>query len=106
MISLAVYSGIIITLTLIGYFSPGYAEIPAPRQSRRSQNRRSQKKRSRCPVLLLLPKPEQMLASQAGAKLFTTAGCIACHSVLGKGGSVGPELSAATLKGRDRAWLD
>ena len=29
MICLAVYSGIIITLTLIGYLSPGYAEMPA-----------------------------------------------------------------------------
>ena len=44
-------------------------------------------------------------AGLPGAKLFTSAGCIACHSVLGKGGSVGPELSAATLKDRDKAWL-
>jgi len=105
MICLAVYAGIIITLTLIGYFSPGYAEIPAPPAKPAVTNQTPVKEAQ---SLSDTPQPAAagvIAAGLPGAKLFTSAGCIGCHSVLGKGGSAGPELSATTLKDRDKAWL-
>ena len=105
MISLAVYSGIIITLTLIGYFSPGYAEMPATQVK---SGVATQAPTTEAQTLSDAARPATAEADASGlpgAKLFTSAGCIACHSVLGKGGAVGPELSAATLKDKDRAWL-
>ena len=47
--------------------------------------------------------------SQAGAKrgqeLFNTVGCMGCHTVNGKGGTVGPNLSDEADKGKSRQWL-
>jgi ubiquinol-cytochrome c reductase cytochrome b subunit len=42
---------------------------------------------------------------QAGATLFTSQGCIACHTVRGRGGNIGPDLSNIGAQGRSRAWL-
>jgi mono/diheme cytochrome c family protein len=105
MISLAVYSGIIIALTLIGYFSPGYAEIPAPPTKPAVSTQPPKKEAQPLSDTAHPPAAGANAAGLSGAKLFYSAGCIACHSVFGKGGSVGPELSAATLKDRDKVWL-
>jgi ubiquinol-cytochrome c reductase cytochrome b subunit len=40
-----------------------------------------------------------------GAQLFHSLGCIGCHRVKGQGGTVGPELSSESLKGKSRPWL-
>jgi ubiquinol-cytochrome c reductase cytochrome b subunit len=40
----------------------------------------------------------------AGRHLFETNGCTACHSINGKGGTVGPDLTHVGSK-RDRDWL-
>jgi len=48
------------------------------------------------------PSPESV---GVGEKLFTSQGCIACHTVHGKGGSIGPDLSTEGDKGRSADWL-
>lgn len=40
-----------------------------------------------------------------GQSLFAANGCIACHSINGAGGSVGPNLSHEKSKGRTLKWL-
>ncbi len=44
-------------------------------------------------------------SAKAGEKLFHDQGCIACHTVQGKGGSIGPDLSDEAAKGRSDPWL-
>jgi mono/diheme cytochrome c family protein len=54
-------------------------------------------------------KPEAGRMSPAvkqGGELFQSKGCTGCHKVYGQGGSVGPELSGDTLKGKSRQWLE
>lgn len=40
----------------------------------------------------------------SGASLFSSEGCIACHTINGKGGSVGPNLSHVGSR-RSLSWL-
>ena len=105
MISLAVYAGIIITLTVIGYLSPGYAVMPAPKTKSKVTKQTTEKEAQPLPDTSQHPAAGVDAAGMPGAKLFSSETCIDCHSVHGKGGSVGPELSSKTLKNRDRAWL-
>ncbi len=42
---------------------------------------------------------------QAGRGLFTSAGCVACHTMEGKGGMAGPDLSHEANLGRSSQWL-
>lgn len=107
MTCLAVYAGIILFLTVIGYLSPGYAEMPSvPEQSSQGKPHQS------APVQAMpdIAKPEttgqkDAAAALPGADLIKSSGCLACHSIHGEGGTVGPALSLQTLKGRDRKWL-
>jgi len=39
-----------------------------------------------------------------GAELFRTRGCIGCHSFKGRGGAIGPDLTAVTHR-RSRGWI-
>jgi ubiquinol-cytochrome c reductase cytochrome b subunit len=96
MICLAVYAGIILSLTIIGYLSPGYAEMPATPVKTATQPQ---------PGAAAPSAPSSNADQMPGAKLFKTVGCIACHSIHGAGRSVGPDLSGERAKGRDRAWL-
>jgi ubiquinol-cytochrome c reductase cytochrome b subunit len=85
MACLVVYGGLILTLTVVGYLSPGFAQMPETKA-----------------------KGERVQVSAAvkrGEELFRSSGCLGCHMVHGKGGSVGPELSGDTLKGKSRQWL-
>jgi sulfur oxidation c-type cytochrome SoxX len=41
-----------------------------------------------------------------GRQLFDTIGCRECHTVDGKGGQVGPDLSDEGHRGRSRQWLE
>ena len=91
MACLAVYAGAVLALTIIGYLSPGFAQMPATKEM----------------------KPAEKVASalqvsqgvKKGEQLFRSSGCINCHKVHGEGGSVGPELAGVTLKGKSRQWL-
>ncbi|MHB1686084.1 MAG: cytochrome b N-terminal domain-containing protein [Ignavibacteriaceae bacterium] len=40
-----------------------------------------------------------------GKQLFTSLGCVGCHTVMGTGGTVGPDLSNEIQKGRTKEWL-
>jgi ubiquinol-cytochrome c reductase cytochrome b subunit len=43
--------------------------------------------------------------SQVGSGLFVSEGCVACHTMEGKGGKVGPDLSNEAKLGRSSQWL-
>ncbi len=86
MTCLALYAGLILTLTIVGHLSPGFAQMPVTKKAKQEKVRVS---------------PEVKL----GEELFRSNGCLNCHKVHGKGGSVGPELSGETLKGKSRQWL-
>jgi len=89
-----IFCATLLALTLLGYYSPGRAEVsgisPAkpgvegPRQSAQSG---------------------QTGQMESGLQIFQTAGCAACHSVEGTGGTIGPALSAGALRGKGRAWI-
>ncbi len=87
MACLIFYAGGVLALTIIGYLSPGFAQIPETKGT----------------------KPQEVTVAVAGAKkgeeLFRVSGCLNCHRVRGVGGSVGPELAGDTLKGKSRQWL-
>ncbi len=40
-----------------------------------------------------------------GKQLFATYGCIACHSMSGQGGTIGPVLTNESQKGRTKDWV-
>ena len=42
---------------------------------------------------------------RAGSELFQASGCTACHSIGGKGGNIGPDLSDEGLRGQTRKWI-
>ncbi len=52
----------------------------------------------------LSPSQNTSLIDQ-GKSLFNSEGCIGCHTIDGKGGSVGPNLSAEGSKGLSKDWL-
>jgi len=58
------------------------------------------------PLLLVLAGPATALAdADTGRNLFEERGCRNCHTLHGKGGKVGPDLSAAgAVAGHDRSW--
>jgi ubiquinol-cytochrome c reductase cytochrome b subunit len=49
--------------------------------------------------------PQASASVKAGAELFTSQGCIACHTVHGQGGNVGPNLSDIGSQGLSNQWL-
>jgi ubiquinol-cytochrome c reductase cytochrome b subunit len=106
MICLAVYAGIIITLTVIGYLSPGYAAMPVtPGKAGGGQQDSSETPQKQAERAHPTDSSQKSAAAMPGAKLFSSLGCIACHSINGAGGSVGPELSGDTVRKRDKKWL-
>jgi sulfur oxidation c-type cytochrome SoxX len=44
--------------------------------------------------------------AKQGEQLFDKVGCLGCHMVNGKGGTVGPDLSNAANEGHSREWLE
>jgi quinol-cytochrome oxidoreductase complex cytochrome b subunit len=51
------------------------------------------------------PSSETSESSKRGAQLFSSLGCVGCHRVNGKGGTIGPEFSPKVLKGKSPQWL-
>ena len=91
MACLLAYAGGVLALTVIGYLSPGFAQIPATKETK--------------PAEQAAAAPEVSAEVKKGEELFRSSGCLNCHKVHGEGGSVGPELAGPTLKGKDRQWL-
>jgi ubiquinol-cytochrome c reductase cytochrome b subunit len=91
MACLLVYAGGVLALTIIGYLSPGFAQIPATKEAKRAEQ--------------AVAAPQVSPEVKRGEQLFQSSGCENCHRVHGEGGSVGPELAGPTLKGKSRQWL-
>jgi ubiquinol-cytochrome c reductase cytochrome b subunit len=51
------------------------------------------------------PSPPAAADISRGRDLFQSQGCMACHKIDGKGGSVGPDLGDEPGKGRSRSWI-
>jgi ubiquinol-cytochrome c reductase cytochrome b subunit len=83
----AVWIGFVVSFTVIGYLSHpegvGGTTGPPPSGSPAS----------------LSP------SAREGARLVASLGCSGCHSINGKGGAVGPDLSDESGRGHSRAWL-
>jgi len=79
--------GFIVTFTVIGYLSHpgGVGGTTGPPPSGSSAS--------------LSP------SAREGSRLFGSLGCNGCHSINGKGGAVGPDLSDEPRRGHSRAWL-
>ncbi len=91
MACLVVYAGGVLALTIAGYLSPGFAQIPETKEAK--------------PAPQAVPAPAVSAGVKRGEQLFQSNGCLNCHKVHGRGGSVGPELAGVTLKGKSRQWL-
>lgn len=91
MACLVVYAGGVLALTIAGYLSPGFAQIPETKGA--------------SPAPQALPAQLASTGVKRGEQLFQSSGCLNCHKVRGRGGSVGPELAGVTLKGKSRQWL-
>ncbi len=98
MACLAAYAGLVLALTVIGYLSPGFAQIP-PTPAKTVQPAKPRTAQEQTEVI-----PAAQI--QAGRQIFQSKGCTACHRVHGQGGSIGPELSGDTLKGKSRQWIE
>jgi ubiquinol-cytochrome c reductase cytochrome b subunit len=44
-------------------------------------------------------------SAREGARLVASLGCNGCHSINGRGGAVGPDLSDESRRGHSRSWL-
>ncbi len=88
MACLLVYAGVVIAFTIMGYLSPGFAQMPA-----------APAKKAAAGKVVELP------GAKKGGELFRSQGCPLCHRIYGKGGTTGPQLSGGTLAGKSRVWV-
>jgi len=91
MACLFAYAGAVLALTIIGYLSPGFAQIPEIKETKATEQKAAA--------------PQVSPEVKRGEQIFRSSGCLNCHKVHGEGGSVGPELAGVTLKGKSRQWL-
>ena len=89
-----IFCATLLALTLIGYYSPGRAEVAGGSSAKPRAEGPQQSTRS-----------GQAGQRDSGIQIFQTAGCTACHSVEGTGGAIGPALSRGELRGKGRAWI-
>jgi ubiquinol-cytochrome c reductase cytochrome b subunit len=118
MACLVVYGGIIVSLTVTGYLSPGFAQIstqrPSPKQAEPGTLEHEHSSQSKQNVAMSDSSgavSEQYgtgstTGVEKGKELFHSLGCFGCHSIHGKGGSVGPALTRDLIEARSRDWLE
>jgi len=107
MISLAVYAGLIIVLTVIGYLSPGFTQMPAtPEQTSALAAAKSDTGQTASKPAAAQTAPMNNPENSEGIMLYESLGCRACHGSGGKGGTIGPALAGGALAARDRKWLE
>jgi sulfur oxidation c-type cytochrome SoxX len=127
MACLLVYSGVILTLTVIGYLSPGYAQMPErpaasgqavtethglqtvpskPSEAKPDEEKPAPSEAQK-PSGTKLGKTVPVVEGdiEQGKQLFHSLPCIQCHSIEGKGGTIGPALTHEQLEGKSRNWL-
>jgi ubiquinol-cytochrome c reductase cytochrome b subunit len=118
MACLVVYGGLIVVLTVTGYLSPGFAQIqaqhPSSKQTDHGTPEHQHSSRGKQDVVMSdgsVDTSEQhgtgsTTGIKKGKELFHSMGCISCHSIHGKGGSVGPALTHDLIEAKSRDWLE
>ena len=89
-----IFCATLLALTLIGYYSPGRAELSGSSSPKPGVEGGHKSARS-----------AQTGQKDSGVQIFQSAGCTACHSVEGTGGTIGPALSRGALREKGRAWI-
>lgn len=90
----------IITLTITGYLSH-------PGESSKGSSGSSSTQAATTDTTHAKDPPGSQMADSVkqGQQLFNSVGCTSCHTVNGKGGKVGPNLSNEGNRGRSKTWL-
>jgi ubiquinol-cytochrome c reductase cytochrome b subunit len=103
-----IFTGVLIALTLIGYYSPGLAEMPGS-SAAKALPASSKQPPAPSPSASSVPKqtaqPSQNERKGEAIQIFQSRGCTACHSVEGVGGKIGPAFSRGVLAAKGRAWV-
>lgn len=93
MIVYCIFVAGVITMAIIGYYSKpvSIAEGTTGAKTGKAQT---------TPSTLQDPPAQVPTSVKRGAQLFNSLGCIACHTIQGRGGVVGPELNSKLLQGQ------
>ncbi len=98
MICFFIFVSWVITTAVIGYYSNPAASAPGTQAATPSAAQTVSPSPSD-------PAPQDLEGTKRGSQLVATLGCTACHQIGGKGGTIGPALTASLLKGKSRDWL-
>ncbi len=105
----AIFVAWVLVMAVLGYYSKPGTTIGGPAESAQPASAPvatpSPQKQTAAPSAPVTPPAPQQPSGGQGEQLVRSLGCIGCHKIQGSGGTVGPELSAATLQGKTRDWL-
>jgi len=99
MICFFIFIAWVITMAVIGYYSNPAASAPGTRAATTAEAPHTVSPSPSDPA------PQSLEGAKRGSQLVATLGCTACHQISGKGGTIGPALTASLLKGKSRDWL-
>jgi sulfur oxidation c-type cytochrome SoxX len=98
MICFFIFIAWVITMAFVGYYSKPVASATGTPETVLAKTQTA----SSSPVD---PSPKTLESAKRGSQLVNSLGCIACHRVNGQGGTIGPEITSAILKGKSLQWL-